>query len=354
MFHLRNWLLYAALSILFVVGISIQSYTQAMTVGSAERTDTPSAQGTGYWAALMWYPQEGHVTPYAASNVFRARGCPSYATENGEVLKYVKSKIEMPYPQMLVLICNWTYEETANKLRLPAEFQLRTRWTIPDMDGGGSSNSDSGAGSTDNGSDSSSQSSSNTTTDVDSRTDERTRLFNQQNGRTTAVNPDGTQSTKLVRRDGESEEDFRARERAALYNAQKNSKIAPDGSVESAWTEADAKKYTQGKRGHWAVGSFKASAWCADKMSITTRYVDACVVDSKGEGAFKGTFLQVRNSSLEYPVYYGLSGVLNKKAAPGQTVTEDLHMYLPIDSTKRGQTPDTVVEILVKYWVEDN
>ena len=309
------------------------------------------AQDTGYWAALMWYPQEGGVTPYAVSNIFRARDCVDYS---GVVLKYVKSKIEIPHPETFSLICYSTYEETANKLRAPASYQVRTRWTIPDM-GGESSTSGSGVGSTGNGSNSNPQSSDNEPTDADGQTraDERTRLFNQQNGRSSAVNPDGTQSTKLVRRQGESDEDFRERERAALFNAQKNSKIAPDGSADSAWTEADGKKYTQGKKGHWVVGSFKATAWCADKMFMATHYVDACVVNASGSGSFKGTFLRIQNSSDNYPVYYGLSGVLNKKLEPHQTYTEDLAMYMPIDPSKRARMPDTVVEILVKYWVED-
>jgi hypothetical protein len=192
-----------------------------------------------------------------------------------------------------------------------------------------------------------------TDTDDSDRASERTRLFNQQSGRTTVVNPDGTQSTKLVRRDGESDEDFRARERAALFNAQKNSKVAPDGSVDSAWTEADGKKYTQGKKGLWVVGSFRVIWVCADKMFMTTGYVQACVVDENGRGASKGTFLEIRNSSDEFPVYYGLSGVFNKKVGPRETVTEDLHMYVPIDPAKRARMPDTEVEILVKYWVRE-
>lgn len=302
-FNLRNQLLCVALLITFVVGIPIQSYTQVIIVVPAAEVDTRITQDTGYWAALMWYPNEGDITPYAVSNIFRARGC---ADNSGEVLKYVKSKIEIAYPKTFYLICYPTYEETASKLKAPARYQVRTNWTIPDMDGSGSSKSGSAVDSTD---------------DEDNESD------------------------------GEADSDPPSSNTTA--NAQKNSKIAPNGSVDSsAWAEEDGKKYTQGQKGHWEEASFKATAWCADKMSMKTGYVDACVVDEHGKGAFKGTFVEIRNSSPNYPVYYGLSGVLNKKAGPQEIVTEDLHMYVPIDPAKRAQMPDTVVEILVKYWVE--
>lgn len=192
--------------------------------------------------------------------------------------------------------------------------------------------------------------------------DERARLFNQQNGRITVVNPDGSQSVKLVRRGGESDDDFRARVRTEMFNQQKKDSTIPyaDERVippdrlnnSSTWTEEDGKKYTQGVKGRWEIRAFKATAWCADRMFMATGYVDACVVDENGKGAFKGTFLAIQNSSFRYPVYYGLSGVFNKMVGPGGKVTEDLHMYRAIDPAKRTNEPDTVVDVMVKYWVE--
>jgi hypothetical protein len=287
---------------------------------------------------------------YAATNVFCSQRCDIY---DDHVLKYVTSIIGKPDNGSFGLQCKDTREEVEKIVTPPAGsgYRLVKQWTIPDDPAFGGGGSSGITRSTSRANSESKQNSSDT--DDSERANERTRLFNQQNGRSSTINPDGTQSAKLVRREGESEEDFRARERAALFNAQKNSKIAPDGSVDSAWTEANAKKYTQGKKGHWAVASFKATAWCADKMFMATGYVDACVVNASGSGSFKGTFLRIQNSSDNYPVYYGLSGVLNKKLEPHQIYTEDLAMYVPIDPAKRAKMPDTVVEILVKYWVED-
>lgn len=56
----------------------------------------------------------------------------------------------------------------------------------------------------------------------DARQRERARLFDEQNGRTSVINPNGTETIKLERRPEESEEDFRARVRAATYEAQKD------------------------------------------------------------------------------------------------------------------------------------
>lgn len=307
-----------------------------------------------YWAGTKLLGSK----EYAATTVFRSQRCDIY---DDHVLKYVISVIGENPGGNFGLQCKDTREEVERIITPPASsgYRLIKQWNIPDdpaFGGGGGSGGSTKSYSNGNSSPRTNSESSQNSSDTDDseRANERTRLFNQQNGRTSGVNPNGTQNTEIVRKDGESDEDFRARQRTALYNAQKNSKIAPDGTVDSAaWTETDGKKYTQGKKGHWIVASFKATAWCAGKMFMATGYVDACVVDEKGSGSFKGTFLQIKNSSDKYPVYYGLSGVFNKKLEPHESFTEDLVMYMPINPNKKAQMPDTVVEILIKYWVED-
>jgi hypothetical protein len=242
-------------------------------------------------------------------------------------LDHVKSNIEISYPKSFYMVCKPTPEELAQKLKAPASYQIRTNWNISDM---GAAPSKGSASSTP----------SEETAESESESEEEA---------TGPINPDGTQN-RLVRRRGESQAAFLLRKKAALRS---RVKIAPAGSTDSSFTEEDAKEYTDGKKGHWMTGTFKATAWCSDKMALTTGYVDACVVDEKGEGAFKGTFLEIRNSSSDYPVYYGLSGVINKKVEPGEKETEDLHSYVAIDPSKRAQQPDTVVSIVVKYWKED-
>ncbi len=246
-----------------------------------------------YWAGTKLLGSK----EYAATTVFRSQRCDSY---DAHVFNYVKSIIsEDATGGSFGLQCKDTREEVERIITPPAGsgYRLVKQWTIPDdptFGGGSSESSQSKENSTPRVDNETKQNSSDT--DDTERSNERTRLFNQQNGRTTVVNPNGSTTTKLVRRDGESDEDFQARQRTALFNAQKNSKIAPDGSVDSAWTEADGKKYTQGKKGHWAVASFKATAWCADKMFRATGYVDACVVNEKGSGSFQHSGIR----SLEF------------------------------------------------------
>ncbi len=343
--NLSRPLIYASVSLLLMI-VSFLSHAQKPT---ASALDDPSGSASssqsaccGYWAAI----ELGNgLTTYSASNVFRSQACD---IANDHVWKYVESIIgHKEKGGAFVIYCKSTRQEIEDKIRAPASYRLVKQWNIPDdpvITGGSSNDGQSSAAVSGNGT-SSPDSSNNDDSD---RANERTRLFNQQNGRTTVINPDGSRTTKLVRKPGESEEDFRARQRAVAYEDQKRNGTNDD----AAWTEEDGKKYTQGKKGHWEIKSFTNDGACINQMQLTIGYGSACIVNEKGLGDYKGTFLELTNSSSKYPFYYGLSGVFNKMVKPNEKITEDLHMYQPIDPAKKAKEPNTVVDIMVKYWVE--
>jgi hypothetical protein len=129
---------------------------------------------------------------------------------------------------------------------------------------------------------------------------------------------------------------------------QEQVRTKPSGGIpyEQRWAYADGENYglKESYNGTWKEGDFVATGWGSDKMFINT-YCSATVVNSKGEPSTRGGWLEVSNNSKKYPAYFGLSGVLNQKIAPGQTAK----VYLAIYRSK-SDTQTTRVSVHLKWW----
>lgn len=77
-----------------------------------------------------------------------------------------------------------------------------------------------------------------------------------------------------------------------------------------------------------------------------TLNVDANLTDAKGDFTWKPSHIKVKNKSTKYPVYFGLSGVLNQKLEPN----EEVIIFLAIYYNVQGNNPPVRRPIRIKNW----
>lgn len=99
-------------------------------------------------------------------------------------------------------------------------------------------------------------------------------------------------------------------------------------------------------KGSWRVANVTVGCWGINGLlGKNDSYLLATVVNSKGDPC-TGGFMEVQNISTEYPVYFGLSTVLNNELKPNEQRT----IYLPIYRSKRDKRP-TRVRMKIMWWV---
>lgn len=94
---------------------------------------------------------------------------------------------------------------------------------------------------------------------------------------------------------------------------------------------------------HWAVATYHPTGWGSQHMFVQT-YGQATVVNQSGEPTNTGDFLEITNSSRKFPLYYGLSGVVNSEVPPTQSRRVSLGQ-----SRSRNDTRTTQVSLLVRW-----
>jgi hypothetical protein len=96
----------------------------------------------------------------------------------------------------------------------------------------------------------------------------------------------------------------------------------------------------------WQKDSFKVTCGGSNRLFLSTS-ATAFVANTKGNPSCTGKFLHISNASRKYPIYYGLSGVLNKVVPPSETVVEELSIF-----RGKGDNRPTVVDLFVKFHKE--
>lgn len=159
--------------------------------------------------------------------------------------------------------------------------------------------------------------------------DARTRAFNQQKAQQNNQNPDDgipdmyySDGTKIPRPD--------------RFRREYDWIIQPN--KEKGLTE---------NKGSWRVANVMVN--CGGIGGIAGEndsYLLATVVNAKGNPSCMGGYLEVQNTSSQYPVYYGMSTVLNEELKPG----ESRMIMLSIYRTKRDKRM-TRVPLKILWWV---
>lgn len=136
----------------------------------------------------------------------------------------------------------------------------------------------------------------------------------------------------------------KAEPREADVRTPQQAKVRASKAVASPQKEARA-VVQKSPPGKWATGSFNVglsgNAWLRERT-----YLQARIVNKDGAGRRPGGFLQLRNTSGKYALYYGLHKRARYKLEAGEQVVIPLG---PAPSTRRPR----VTQIVTIRWLQD-
>jgi hypothetical protein len=94
----------------------------------------------------------------------------------------------------------------------------------------------------------------------------------------------------------------------------------------------------------WLTAVYHPSGWGSNRMFLET-YGNATVVNSHRDPTNYGGFLEITNGSSKFPLYYGLSGVINGRVDPLRSNLVDL----VLDRSQRNKDIPTYVDLVVRW-----